>query len=1010
MAARVSAEELEEFNAKADMVASQVQALLAGTLEPEDVKLPGQDSWAFASATARAGARAADAAAADDAERARSAALQRKWDAERAERLAGEERERWWKFARMQFGDAGAGAGDGAGAGAGDGAGGDGGGGAAARLRPAVGAGRAIDYSWWDKWAMDPDDPVTRAEDARVAAEKEAAQNRAFEEANAGFCMSFKADQLQREAAERSKAARAEALKARGNAAFAGGDFPAAIGAYHDALRLAPFSAAVLNNVAAAHLALKDWAAAREFATRTVFIEPAGSAAAVKARFRRAHAARELGDAAAALEDLEAAARAEPASADVARALRAARIDAAERAKEAALPLPRAPASVAADGLPSAGAIADAVALADMDARAVIERAAARLARLAALRAPAGGAAPAGATELTNELRAASRELRAAAARLDADEARVLARTTGLLAAAAGELRDTAAAVAGARAAAAGGALAHMAVAAAAAHFLAAAADNAKNRVLVRGERVAGSALGAALDLLALPDALAAGAWAAAFDPVPTPAAAAAAAATAAAAEWLPQLRGACASLAEAFARPSAEDPEGRAALVAHAFFRADAAAPACGTIAQRLAADAAALSRFAPGRLPAGSLDALATTARVLQALCVAAPTRAAERGAKRAPADPAALIHEVVMRAVDALAGDGGGGGGGGGAPPAPARTHPAAALLACVTALLGRALLDGEALLWSPAMVAAVGALANLAQREAMRGALLADAAGAAGAAALRPLVDLLRIPVPAPAPADWDAVRGSALAALSNVCLDGAGAVEVVARAGAVAVTLGMLTGATPLPAALRGRTATLLGRLATSAAAAAALAGDAAAVRHVVALLAKSAAAPPAVLPDWARATLVDSEGAFQDGLLRLLAGAGDGVAEAVFAAGGVAALAAALRSALAPAAPAAAGAPPARARTVGAGNACKVLIALAAHAPAHDAFLRDGACDALADALKSPGPDGDAAAAAVRRNAAAAIARLMRHPACAERLRAQRAMEVLLSLNREGGL
>ena len=71
------------------------------------------------------------------------------------------------------------------------------------------------------------------------------------------------------------------------------------------------------------------------------------------------------------------------------------------------------------------------------------------------------------------------------------------------------------------------------------------------------------------------------------------------------------------------------------------------------------------------------------------------------------------------------------------------------------------------------------------------------------------------------------------------------------------------------------------------------------------------------------------------------------------------------------------------------ARGVGAGNACKILIALAAAPAAHDALLRDGACDALVAALSSPGPDGDPTSALVRKNAAAAVARLMKSDACA---------------------
>ena len=1018
MSTRIDEYALDEFNKKADLIQRQVNDLLTGALDPDDVKMPGENSDAYISATSRALARSEAKEKKETDDRVQARALTKKWDAQLAERTLAEEKARWWKFARMQFGDDGTCGAPPTGDAPPDAA-------VISTLKPARGASLAIDYSWWDKWAVDPDDPVTKEEEARVAAEKEGAEMKAFEKANAGFCMSFKTDQIEREHADRLKAARAETLKVRGNDVFAKKEYAAALSAYHEALRLAPFHVAVLNNIAASHLALGDWEAAKEFASRTIFVEPMDSVAAVKARFRRAHAARESGMLEGAREsclleeardDLEIAAKADPANADVSRDLRTVRMELAERAKEAALRIvPAAAPGVAADGLPSKEAISDAVAIADLDALGTIQRTAARFERIAKIRA---GEEVSTTAALRDELRALSRELRAVAARLTNDQMRVLARTSGLLALATTELRSTAAALLSAaagsacpEAATAGGALARMAATASCAIFLEAACENSKNRVLVRGEKLSASALGATLDMFSLLEAPAASAWASAFgtDRAPSDA-------SGGISEHLPLLHSSCMLLADAFARPSVEDPEGRALLVAHGLFRPTSPLAYRGTLAQRIAEYVELLGRYGPGLLPVGVLDTIATCGSILQQLCIVAPTPVAERGAKKAIADPSAKLHEAVSHAVCNIAGSEEGGGG-------IATVHPITAFLWGVTAMLGRALLDGEALLWSPTMSALTAAIANLAQKEQLRAALLvpmsissavgSPAATAAATAmppqpALRSLIDLLRIPVPEPAPQEWDNIRGSILAALSNVCLNGSEAVDAIAGTGAVVVALRMLS--RTLPSAVRGRTATLLGRLATSRAASDALSTDAAAIKQVVALLAKSCAPPPAGMPTWAATTMADSEGVFQDGLLRLLAGAGDGVADAIVDSDGLKAVVAALALALKSLQPPPKGGVALKTRVVGAGNACKVIITLASFDRTHASLLQTGACELLVDALKFPGPAADPATALVRKNAASAIARLMKTPDCSERLRSLRAMEVLLSLNREKAL
>ncbi len=1065
-------DEYEEFLARADLVQRQVSALASGALAPESVRLPGTESWAYSSAQSRSAARAAAAAAADSEERAKSLALMKKWDGERAARLAEEERDRWWRFARMQFGEGGVNGPQEPAPAEGEGGGGGSGDGAPAAPRWKWGDAGGIDYSWWDKYAVNPDDEVTVAEARRLAEEKERRESEAFERANPGFCMSFKKDQLEREHADREKARRAEAHKAAGNAAFGARDFSAALARYHDALRLTPFNAPVLNNITAAHVALGDWEAAREFASRALHVEPFSTAAGVKALFRRAAAVKALEGPAACVEDLARAAAAEPANLEVAKALAVARSEAEEKEKEArvrgaralaaavaggggggggeaadaAAGAPPAPPSLAPDGLPSNAAIHDHMALGELPLPALLARTAARLRTVDAaseLTGEGGGeGARLGEAALNAELRASSRELRALAARCAAgDDARVMVRSEGLLAdaclllcAVVARVATAAAAPAAAAAAAAaapapggaggGTALSHMAFVASLLQLCMANVGNSKNRRLLRcgvgswgaaeggaAAPPADSALGAALRLLSMDDARAAAGWAAAFG------------CAVGAAPWIYQLLAPAAELALAFALVRAVDPVGRASLVAHPYVVGGGGGGGGGggewCLTQRLRGAVAALQR--PDALPVGLLATLAASAATLQHLAAVDHSGAllgalTRRDAKGPEPDPFAPLLAAVAEVVAGLGRAGSGGGGGGGA------QHPVPALLEAAVSLLGRSLLDGAELLYGGAAQGVFGALANLANHAPMAAALCARAPGAAGERgilALRPIVDFLRVPLPPPLPEEWHAVRASALGALANVCGGGGGgacggeeagaraaraAAEVVG-AGALPVLLGVLAegGGEGARAALRARAALLLGRLASSPAAAPPLAVPATACR-VLSLLAAEERAASGGAGDAAGAQLAD-------GLLRLLAVAaagGGGVAAALREGGAGAVAAAALRRAAPTLAFGYAGA--LKPRTAGAGNALKLLIALCEEGlpdAALVALMEAGVCEAVTEALMSPGPRGDPQAAAVRSNAAVAVARLARAPPVKERLRSLRALEALVQLQKE---
>ncbi len=260
-----------------------------------------------------------------------------------------------------------------------------------------------------------------------------------------------------------------------------------------------------------------------------------------------------------------------------------------------------------------------------------------------------------------------------------------------------------------------------------------------------------------------------------------------------------------------------------------------------------------------------------------------------------------------------------------------------------------------------------------------------------------AALHPLLDLQRLPVPPSAA--WDTVRASALGALSNACVGQESAPEALAKAGAAAVLLGMLDeGAGDMPFEVRSRAALLLGRLSGLPSTAAALC-DPAVVARVTAWLAEALQAGKGG----------DAAAQYQDGLVRILAAAASATpaaTTALHAAGGAATLSAFIAAALPSLRPSAG----LRSRAPAVGNACKALIGLADASPEDaaaglpprpDALLAAGACEVLVEALKCAGDDN----VPVRKNAAVALARLARHPAAHARIRDLRGMEILVQVS-----
>jgi tetratricopeptide (TPR) repeat protein len=793
----------------------QLKGLTDGTLQPEDVRIPGND-WAyssasaganagsgssassssasaplvpapaFAAANARAAARAASKAAEEAAERERSRALQAKWDAERAERLSREERDKWWTFARLQYGEDGVNAPESIAAAAA---------GAASTVAPSR-SGLAyrgpIDYTWWDKWADCPDDPTSKEEREREVREKQKADDDAFERANPGFASMVKGDIDKRAVAEQKKIAKAASLKDKGNVAFQAKNYPAAFAAYHDALKAHPFSVPVLNNIAACHIALGNDDGAVEFTSRVLFIEKYATPAGVKAHFRRAHAYGRQGRLTEAEADLARARIDDPASAEVAAELARVRLQLAEVQKEAEAAASAAAAVVAESAGGAAGAGAAAGKAADLPTR--LARAAAGVAAaVAAASTPApaeasGAASASSTTPDTSPSSTSGEELRSLAAALDSDSKRVLARTSGLLvaltSAVAGTVKGLVAAAA-AEASVPPGSLPPLPLPLdgldGAFLALAACADNAKNRVMIRGGALPGSpvntgsadgpaplcGLSSALDFLSISDEAAVLAASRAPSPAGTR--------PATPAQLIRSLRAvrmAAYALLQAYLNPRAQDAEGRAAAASHPFvkgwWRAQlAASPAGGAGGAAPPALPGPLPFLAAVEevshvdiiarvrgftrmmmteidLPAGVVEEAAEAASALQFLAAAAPKssepeaaaplNAAVRAKPQVDINaPHVEAHAAIMSGFSVADGPAQAAGGASAASPlpGPGPRHPVPALLQLVTILIGRSVFDGEPILTSGLMQCAVGALANFAATESLRPAFIAPA---------------------------------------------------------------------------------------------------------------------------------------------------------------------------------------------------------------------------------------------------------------------------------------
>ncbi|KAA0172578.1 hypothetical protein FNF27_05932 [Cafeteria roenbergensis] len=340
-----SGDEIDDFLTRVNSATDKIQALVSGKMDAEDLEGLDEDGIRIksdrtslarpASGAAATGAGRPKVEMLDDDEPAEETPEEKKarlgrqadvlWDD--AQHRKAQEHSRWWRFAHLQFdkdeeAEAAASAAAEAMAGAtgvpsakpgmvvktADGR----------TLRTGADGkarGADIDYSRWDKWVEAPDDPATKEELEALEKEKEAARDRAFEEANPAFVKGFLGDMEKRKASRAEKLRRAGEHKTKGNGFFKAGEARRAAGHYHAAVELDPFAEALHTNLAAAYLRMGDWAAAEEHGSRAIIV--AGEAKSAKGLFRRGIARRGLGDWAGAAADLAAAAAMKGATADV---------------------------------------------------------------------------------------------------------------------------------------------------------------------------------------------------------------------------------------------------------------------------------------------------------------------------------------------------------------------------------------------------------------------------------------------------------------------------------------------------------------------------------------------------------------------------------------------------------------------------------------------------------------------------------------------------------------------
>lgn len=266
--------DIDDFLRKVTDVDHAIKGMMAGELDPDDVRVEGIPTKEEEKKT--------------NEKREKALADLKRREEERRIASIKEEKEKWWRGAELLHGHT-----DdnkestGASASAEEDK-------ALQRLKDRY----SMEYSKWDKWT--PSDPVSIEEAKEKEAAEDEIKNAEFEKNNAKFCEEFTEDAKKRREMIEKRQNTSASLRLKGNRYFKAKQYEKALELYMESLKLAAYDTAVLGNVAMAHLKLENWEQAIEFCDRTLYVDPKNT----KALSRRATANVALGDKESALKDL----------------------------------------------------------------------------------------------------------------------------------------------------------------------------------------------------------------------------------------------------------------------------------------------------------------------------------------------------------------------------------------------------------------------------------------------------------------------------------------------------------------------------------------------------------------------------------------------------------------------------------------------------------------------------------------------------------------------------------
>jgi tetratricopeptide (TPR) repeat protein len=248
----VREDDISDFLRKTDEVEKAIKGMMDGTLDPGSIKIHGLESE--------------EEKAVLEAERQKRLEESRRKAEELRLKRKLEERERWWAGAELMIakpvgGDE-------------DNDDDDSAGKRSIDNRSVILQRYTADYSRWNEWV--PSDPATLQEDAELKESEERKKNEEFEKNNPEFCEQFIGDMKERNKSIQKKKEEAEILRNKGNRHFKRKEYsPQALDAYMESLKVLPYEAKTLTNIAQVHIKLGQLDDALDFLGRTLALEPA---------------------------------------------------------------------------------------------------------------------------------------------------------------------------------------------------------------------------------------------------------------------------------------------------------------------------------------------------------------------------------------------------------------------------------------------------------------------------------------------------------------------------------------------------------------------------------------------------------------------------------------------------------------------------------------------------------------------------------------------------------------